>query len=250
MHEKEKDEAWEQSNTLMAHIAKNGGFKKHVEKNKDLISEAFPKKVSCVCCMDGRVTADGVRVAGSGILLGKADRELLIQQLIANHITEISRHPGCGAEGLYIKSRMAEGAPREIAEKEIEEWIAYLQKRTGAGFKEVPLSSEFHNERTIYYDFTGTFNPSHASGIFPPGFVISRNYPHADAAIESAKIGIGIATGDGDHSGYGNRFDKKNPFILVVVANNAAELADGQKELESLASKDVKVEGFIKPKTK
>lgn len=243
--EKQKDEAWENGNALMNEIRENGGFSDHVQKNKELASGAFSETVSCACCMDGRITMGGVRAAGVGLLLGPLARERFIRKLKAAGVTLVTRHPDCGAEERYIAGRKKKGVKRAVAEKEIEHWFGYLGRRLGGEVGKAAISSEFHNERVIYYDFTGTFNPAEAPGVFPPGFVITRKYLGGLAATKDAELGVEIAKGD---RGFGARFSKKHPLIVVIVAENRGQLARGHLELAGLHARSVRVEEFIKPK--
>ena len=244
--EAQKDAAWQASSKQMAEIAENGGFAEHVRENRRHAREAFPSKASCVCCMDGRISAGGARAAGSGLLLDQSGRESFIHELKKAGVTVATRHPDCGAEGVYTKRRMAEGVSREEAADEIKGWYAYLAKQLGGKSVEtVPVSGEFHNERAIYYDFTGTFNPAAARRVFPPGFVISRKYLGEQNAKKDVELGITIATGD---HGFGDRFTSGEPLMLIIVAENKKQLEDGQKELwDLLARREVRIVGFIKP---
>lgn len=244
--EQKKDGEWDESTGLMTKISANGGFAGHVKKNEAFLKDIFPKELSCVCCMDGRITVGGARAAGGGLRLSAEEKKSFIQKLRAAGVRKVMRHSDCGAEALFIKERMQQKVFREDAEKEVKDWFQYLALQLGGnGVGWVPVSPEFHNERVIYYDVTGTFDPAAAvSKVLPVGFVISRKYLEAESAVRDVNLGIAIATGE---HGYGDRFDKKNPLTIVIVANNNEELTAARSELTACISEKVTIDGFVKP---
>jgi len=99
--------------------------------------------------------------------------------------------------------------------------------------KEMHRPPEAHIARTCYYDGSGNFDYAKSSGL-PAGFIISRAYMGKETSLKEAMIAISIALG---HHGFGEKFSKGKPFILIAIGNkeNDGVPADElRRELESL----------------
>ncbi len=241
-NEHEKDTTWHATRDHLNRIKEDGGFQNAITHEP----AAFPEKVTCVCCMDERVVnekSDAVYSAGSGILIKDDPKKwkAFVKELKAAGVTNACTHEGCGAVGLYAKQK---NISLEQAIEESRESAKKLAAELGGEYEgELTVSPEdYHVAQTAYYDLTGRFNPGMAVA-FPPGFVISRKYMPAEDALAQTKVGVGIAQGE---HGYGKRFDKKNPFVIVVVADTAADLAKGKKEVKGLAGPSVIIDGFVR----
>lgn len=167
-------------------------------------------------CMD-EGTPGGVRLAGSGILLGLDRAERFARRVMADGgVSFVSYHRDCGAAGAYTAEHGGEtfDNAKSFAEK--------LAERLGVEACEVKLERPegFHIARAIHYDTTGSFDPSRVAGM-PAGFVISAKYHDEVDALAELDMAISIAMGS---HGFGDLFDREHPLLLVPVAANASQL--------------------------
>lgn len=240
---------WEKGRALAGRIEGAGGMKAWVEKNSEEAAAAFPEQVAKIGCMDERVVdqmEDAVYVAGSGILdKNNPDKTaLLIRHLRENGVKNVTMHKGCGACALFQK---ANNLSDEQLAREVDAWGRTLAAELGGEYEGVVdvTPKDFHTAHVMYYDTTGRFNPSTAPGVFPSGFVIGRHYLDSESALAQAEVGIGIAHGA---HGYGKRFDDKNRFTVIAVANDAALLEKAEKEIEALKKLGIATDGFVRPR--
>lgn len=237
--EEMKDISWKRGRDHIREIEDSNGFRFFDQSHP----EAFPEKITCVYCMDERLTervTNGVFLAGSGIL-NKDKKKKIVKALKKEGVRDVTTHEGCGAVGIYAQKK---GITADQAKKEARAWAEELSQELGGKYGgELSVDpEEYHVAQVAYYDMTGHFNPGNSFGTFPPGFVISRKYLEKDDALEQVRIGIhDIALTD---HGYGKRFDKENRFYIVVVADNQRDLANGEKEVRKFKSDVVKIDGF------
>ena len=80
----------------------------------------------------------------------------------------------------------------------------------------------------------------------------SKNEEEKKYAFVELKVAINIAFG---HHGFGEKFTAENPFIIVVVSGNEAELNSLKKEIAQTIAQDeetkihadkIKIDGFVK----
>lgn len=201
----------------------------------------------CFECSDGRVVTSGVKVAiaGEGILLGDADRQILVDVLKGKNIP-ITGHEGCGAAGMAHPGPDSDKYGYAGAEK--------LASDTGNHYKEVhheSFRSSIHDERSLVLDGTLRFNCSSWTE-FPPQFIASSaGLGLSESYIETeTKALTGIALGD---HGLGERFSAENPFYIIISAKDQAQL-DSLTAISESAVKDfgdrVMVTGFVAPEAK
>lgn len=250
-HQELFDDAWKKSNEnflvkglkagrkIEELLAEMPGFKEALS-DKSLLENPD----CCFDCSDGRVVTSGVKVAiaGEGILLNEADRQLLQKALADKNIT-ITGHEGCGAAGM--------AHPGQDSDKYGYEGAENLARLTNNRYQEVHhelFRSSIHDERSLIIEGTLRFNPAGWKE-FPAQFIASS----AALGLSDEYIGVeakaltGIALGD---HGLGERFDAENPFYLIISANDQGQL-DHLTEICESAVKDfgnrVKVTGFIAP---
>lgn len=197
---------------------------------------AFAKAPIELGCSDGRVCEHRFGGAGDFILATLADQEKLARQN-RGRIKVVKSHEGCGAAAIKFREMQAAGELLPEGVLTSDQLGAYYAKelagKLGASYAHTDASEmlgPFHNERAIYLDGTGKFNPEFLFDKLPSGFMcsgaalgLSSKYLETELAT-LAKIALG------DH-GFGDRLDQKNPLVVVVSANSQEQLA----ELESIA---------------
>lgn len=245
------DSAWERSNENYLIKGLKAG-----KKIEDLLpkmpgfKEVFLKKSlldysDCrLECSDGRVVTSSVKVAlaGEGLLLDDADRNILIKAVEGKKIV-ITGHEGCGAAAMAYPGPNSDDYGYDSAEK--------LASETGNEYKEIhhdEFRSQIHDERALVIEETLKFNCAGWSE-FPPQFISSAAaLGLSDAYLEKEmKALTGIALGD---HGFGNRFNPDNPFYIIVCAKDQEQLNHllkiGQTVVKDFGDR-VKVDGFIAP---
>jgi hypothetical protein len=205
--------------------------------------KAFDHELTCLDCSDGRVcSGPKMALAGEGILLGLEDLAILERAIKEKGLT-ISGHENCGAAGIAHPGEHSDDFGYEYAKE--------LASNTGNAYKEVhhdEFKCEVHNERALVLEGTGRFDVANLEG-FPGQFISSASHFGLSTEYQKteAKALINIALGS--HS-FGERFDKENPFYLIVSAKDAEQLAATTKMAEEVATEfdgRVKVSGFIAP---
>lgn len=216
------------------------------------INKAFENFPEILGCSDGRIREHRIGGAGDFILASKEEREKFISEN-RGKIREVTSHSGCGAAGLKFKAikeageQLPEGveAPDDLG-------IHYskdLAEKLGANYRHIKareMSGELHNERVIYFDGTGKFNPGVLSEM-PAGFISSS--PKLGFSEEYLRNELGALANIAlsDH-GFGDKFNQENPFYIIVSARDDEELARLKKVAESAAEQfdgKVVVDGFI-----
>lgn len=262
--EAQMQKEWDQQNGAMFEIFKNGAAdffaKVGVEKAKVESHET-------VCCIDeGTANVDDgenkFAMAGSGILFPAAswsERLNRVAELyIKLKIKKVTSHDGCGAAGIaWKRDGGKEGTGCETSDEYGKKWVAELQgtineklKAFNGGeveianisSKEMVRPPEFHNARVVWFDGVGNFNPHKLGDKIPKGFLIEygliiknaktdeeSNYPFAEL-----QVAIDIALGS---HGFGNKFTKESPFLVVVLAKDDRQLSVIKKTMSSMIEK-------------
>ncbi len=205
--------------------------------------QAFDHKLTCLECSDGRVcSGPKIALAGEGLLLGPEDSAIL-EKAIKDQGLTVTGHENCGAAGI---ARPGAGSDDYGYEKAKE-----LASKTGSIYREVhhdEFTCAVHNERALVLEGTGRFDVANLEG-FPGQFISSASYFGLSTEYQKveAKALINIALGS--HS-FGERFDKENPFYLIVSARDEEQLKNVTALAEEVAAEfagRVKVSGFIAP---
>jgi hypothetical protein len=244
-HEELFDQEWQkgQENELIKALKSETGFEKKLFELPGF-KEAFAHKLTCLECSDGRVNSHlgKLALAGEGLLLEPEDRAILVKAIKEQGLT-ITGHENCGAAGIAHPGPESDDYGYQKAKE--------LVADTGNAYREVhhdEFTSSVHNERTLVLEGTGRFNVADLEG-FPGQFISSASHFGLSAEYQKteAKALIGIALGD--HS-FGKRFDKENPFYLIVSAKDEEQLKTITALAEEIAADYdglVKVSGFIAP---
>ena len=261
-HAEEAQNLWEESEKLeFIRGLKAGKSVAEIMSQLDT-AEAFAEKSEVAGCSDGRICDEDehrLGTAGNGILLffdsmfdKSKDQTKLEKFILANKgkIKKVKSHDHCGAAKIKFDLMQAAGEKLPEGVNTSDELGIYysqeLARRLGAEYEHTKMLNTMHNERAIYLDGTGKFNPS-ALPELPAGFMCSGpdlGFNPKDQEVELvtlAKIPLG------DH-GFGERFDKDNPFYIVVSANNQKQLDELKEIAERAASQfngKIKVDGFI-----
>lgn len=229
---------WRNQSATLKAIRKQG-MQAYVDSLEG-IEEAFESDDHTLCCIDEGTPFGDMRSAGSGILLEGEDRAKFIEELKRAGVKEVTSHTGCGAAALYReKMGITDKSVDEVAQEGARRMAEELGVPYSGHITELARPKEFHNARVVYFDGTGSFNPSAVKGL-PAGFVVSRKFMTPEQARIETRITMSIAFGD---HGFGKKFSENEP--LVVVAIGAGELTTAQllKELEGLAGdRPVKLE--------
>lgn len=229
-HQAQLEHEWKRQSAKLDAIL-NRGMQAYTD-NVEGVEAAFETGEHTLCCIDEGTPFGDMRSAGSGILMEGEDRATFITNLKKAGVKEVTSHAGCGAAALYReKMRITDKSVDEVAQ----EGARRVAEELGVPYKghiiELARPKELHNARVIYFDGTGSFNPSAVDGL-PAGFVVSRKFMTTEQAKSETGIAMSIAFGD---HGFGKKFSEQEP--LLVVAIGAEELTTAQllKELEGLA---------------
>lgn len=262
--EQEKQSAWEAENDEVKTLLNDGADKYFKQEFPDL-KHSFLSKLECVVCMDeGTAHKDyggesKFCMAGSGILFPANSEEERIQKVakmfIDLGISEVTSHGGCGAAGLAYKRDFpdAKSTTPEQIEEYAKNWARKVAEEMGRlgheenfghiATEEMERPAEFHVARVVYYDCIGGFNPNKEIGL-PMGFVIERKHEPAEYAQEELKVAADIAFG---HHGFGDRFSKDLPFVIIVLAASQDEVQNIKKQIEETLKENKNLkEGKIK----
>jgi len=176
------------------------------------LSDAFRPGDRGLRCIDGR-TPGGVRLAGSGILMGLQKARAFAEAAGADRVTF---HEDCGAARLWATENSRDVTEATACAREFAQQLA---DALGVPCAETPLvgPSGFHDETVIYYDGTGLANPSRVSGL-PKGFVVSRPYFGDDfvAALDQVQLAVQLALSD---IGFADLFTPEHPLRLVAIGH-------------------------------
>lgn len=204
---------------------------------------AFRLRDLVVRCIDGRVEG-GLRLAGSGIGIGLEKARRFAE---VGGATGISYHRDCGAAALWAREQ---GLPVEEATQYAREFADKLAGELGVSCSEAWLEGEegFHDELVVYYDGTGSFDPSRVR-FLPRGFVINRRLLDFDApyALQQVEIAVGIALGE---HGFAELFTPDTPLRLVPIGADEQQVQHLAAELqpwEAAHKGRVVVDGLVAP---
>jgi hypothetical protein len=198
------------------------------------LAKAFSPADKSVRCID-EGTPGGLRIAGSGILLGVDKAAELLK---ASGADGVYSHDECGAAGIYARQNNLDVSKSDEYGKDFAKAVAEkagLPYKGHIGIGEMKRPSGLHVARVVYYDGTGKFD-CEACPAFPTGFVVSRRFLPKDYALEEVKVCIGIATGD---HGFGGLITPEKPFMLIAVGDPANPDFSQEKlvaELQGIAS--------------
>ena len=214
MLETQKKQLWQQGSDAVGSIML-GTTQSYWESLSDRKLVIEPTDRGLRCMDEG--TPGGIRLAGSGILLGLDKAGRFARRATSDGgVDFVSYHRDCGAAGAYTAEHGGEtfDNARQFAEK--------LAKQLGVEAREVKLERPqgLHIARAVYYDTTGHFDPSRVAGM-PAGFVISARYHDEADALAELDMAIGIAMGS---HGFGGLFHQEHPLLVVSVAANASQL--------------------------
>ncbi len=214
---------WEKAQSTVDALAGHG-MQEYV--NSLPFSEgAFSLTDRVIRCIDGRVEG-GLRLAGSGIGIGIEKARRFAE---AGGATGITYHKDCGAAALWAREQ---GLPVEDAKQYAREFSEKLAAELGVPCSEAWLEGEegFHDELVVYYDGTGSFDPSRVR-FLPRGFVINRRLLDFDVpyALQQVEIAVGIALGE---HGFGELFTANTPLRLIPIGADAEHMRHLAAELQ------------------
>jgi len=210
-------------------------------------------------CADGREEiSDPLRegkLAEAGQCILYSDEEL--DKFVAENkgkIKSVCSHVGCGAAKIKYDQMLSAGLSLPAGVTTSDELGVYFSKqlaeRLGAQYGHTgpeELRSQEHDERALILAHAN-FDASKIKD-FPAHFsshALTLN-DNVDYIKASTEILSGIALGS---HGFGSRFTAKNPFYVVVVAQDAAELESIKSSLAYLIDKSedrIKITGSIAP---
>ena len=229
---------WTESQ-LVRECIERDGIESYVRSLSNL-SDAFRPGDRALRCIDGR-TPGGVRLAGSGMLLGLEKAKAFAQAAGCDRVTY---HEDCGAARAWAQEHSRDVSEATTCAREFADELAQALSLPCA---ETPLVGPpgFHDETVIYYDGTGLANPARVSGL-PRGFVVSRA-PFGDdfpPALEQVKLAVGLALSD---IGFGDFFTREHPLRIVAIGHPREarfSLEQLRQELGLLELERTLTEGF------
>ena len=275
---------FERDGKLLLDIKEAGGWQEYVTAHADRVrEEAFykPSLVKAIGCIDegdDRTEASGqelhlTRTAGSGILdmdlddllennpLSPSHIEKMADAFIAEGITVIQGHGGCGAGGVALEKLLEKELKRPLTPEEKKQLVtpeavdalvikysnaivaAMTRKLTEAGktteeidrvrvhFKPIGQLSrpaEAHVAQVVYYDGTNAFKTS--SDVLPAGFLVSARKILSSKA-GSRTVDLAKAISFGGH-GPGELLNGEHPLHIVVIGNPDDPAFSGQQLLQ------------------
>ncbi len=199
---------------------------------------AFTLKDTHLRCID-EGTPGGLHMAGSGVLYQNAVEDL------RGKITGIWTHENCGAAALYVKNKNIQTeSPDGVADEEAKKLaqtlgVPYLGRIAA---KDMSRPADLHTARAIYYDGTGSFDPTLIPGM-PQGFIVSRKLI-SDPAYARAEVEVAIGIALGEH-GFGSHFTGAHPLYIVNVGGlgpQSIASATMAEEMKGVAGKYHNVE--------
>lgn len=232
--------------------------------------EAFVHDKDCVCCIDERVasrdTLGGNEVngrwfiAGSGILLpveSWRDRaKIAAEEAFKRGIKQFSYHAGCGAAKLAVDNDLSQLEEPDkylldpnlhaeqfssLAQAELNKLNKINEKVIFVPKKEV-VPFGFHNAIGAVVDGTGEFNPHVMKDGEPlkhcfmldwkSGSELTDGKQNAGYNLIELQTAIGIAF---DH-GFGDKFDSKNRFNVVLISHDSDQLKEMKNAVKAYIS--------------
>ena len=225
---------WEESqkNFVIRSLREGKNLAEIISSIEDF-EKAFAKVPKILGCSDGRIRDHRFGGAGDFILASEEEREKFISEN-RGKIKEVTSHDGCGAAGLKFKARQdaGEALPDGVttADKLGIYYAKELARQLGADYRHIgaeEMTGDIHNERVIYFDGTGKFNPSALSEM-PAGFISSSPSLGLSEEYSQNELSALANISLGDH-GFGEKFTKKSPFYVIAIAPNNEQLAKLKK---------------------
>lgn len=232
------EQYWQNAKTLLERVLKVGANQYFNSQTE--IKRAFSLSDRSLRCID-EGTPGGIHLAGSGILL---DIDRAVEYSKRARVDGVYSHEDCGAVDLYAELENLDPA---FADEYGREWAKTLAKRLKVPYNgHIPIAKMArprgrHIAAAAYYDATGEFDYS-AISTLPVGFIISRKYLDDDYAKTELKTALKIALGS---HGFGQKFSKELPFLIIVLAKTEKALKETAAEAEETAAEfreKVKVE--------
>ena len=222
----QKRKAWEQEAGVSTAIARAGGVASYLTALPGW-QKAFELRDRYLRCID-EGTPGGLHLAGSGILL---DMGRAAETARAMRVEAVTYHDDCTEIINWGKTKnLLPGSEFEEAKKI---YVRLAQELGVPLYKtELKRPEGLHAARVIYYDGTGSFDPSAVNGL-PIGFVISRRYLKADYALSEVTMALDVAFGA---HGFGEWFTRTTPLWLVVLGSRSLPSAKLIGELEPLVA--------------
>jgi hypothetical protein len=213
----------------------NAGFAEYAVGLGDELAVDFQAD-TVVRCVDEGIT-NGLRVAGSGIILPPEEAAVLLNDIGATGITS---HELCGAAALMAGDKDPNAYAISWAQETAE--IAGLPYEGHIPASELHRPKQFHDTGVIYVDETNRFAPRNDSPL-PQGFVISADLPgRQDLVTAQVDTVIGIAM----HHGFGEELFREEP-LRVVHIEKPGDVYTDTSSLQNVANKYdglVVVDGF------
>lgn len=224
--EQHLNELWEESSMTEWVIMLKAGYGLEDIIPKTRLNNTLPKK-SLILCADGRCIHDGseISLAGSGILMAQ---DIFDRVMTEKEIEVITSHDQCGAAALAYNKALAEGTLPEGISNGDEYgrwWSEQMAMKYGKTHRHVSakdFNDPLHHERGIIFDATLKLHPSLYKGM-PNMFVANTpryGIPWYTEAVVKALTQIGL----GDHAFGAKRFNKNDPFYIIIGARDKEEL--------------------------
>jgi hypothetical protein len=253
-HTEDLENLWEKSETeVIRRLNAGEKMEEIVAFMGEEIKTAFVEEPVKLGCSDGRIKEHRLGGAGDFILASWEEREKFISEN-KGKIKEVTSHDGCGAAGLKFKAMQEEGeATLPDGVTTADELGVYYAKKLaeelGAEYRHISaeeMTGDIHNERVIYFDGTGKFNPR-ALKEMPAGFISTGSkFGFSDEYCREELSALSnIAFG---HHGFGDKFTKENPLYIIISASDEEELVKLKQVAESAAKQfdgRVVVDGFV-----
>jgi hypothetical protein len=186
---------------------------------------------SISACVDegvspGKYQQGRLRIAGSGVLLGKERAQQLWKMA---GITTVTAHQGCGAAALYCQRFAPDQADSS-------QYVAGLLKQwaeeVGLKFEYITQLDrpDFHTARAVSIVTSQDFRPNQVKSM-PKTFIVSAvgsSEEVANDAILSAQIALG------DH-GFADQFSPDQPLMMALIGspNDQVTLEQIKQQIEA-----------------
>ena len=247
-------------------LRESRGISEIIKKDDRIWQKAFDKKgrkQKVIICADERVVPIRgefkIGIAGQLILASNKDKQDFIQRW-KGKIKTIRSHNGCGAAAIaYGKLSLAEknkfiedvqnlALEEEIFQKVSQEDLygAYhsyqLARELDADFQHLLFSKmrgpeKFHDARMIFWSADPTFDPANLPEEYLPPHFLANGLAFGlgeEYCLAELKILTGIALG---HHGFGDLFNKKDPFFVVCVGIDKNVLAKVKQTLSGFGNR-------------
>jgi len=220
----QKRKAWEQEAGVTTAIARSGGVASYLTALAGW-QRAFELRDRYLRCID-EGTPGGVHLAGSGILL---DMGRAAETARTMKVEAVTYHDDCMEVISWGKTKNL--PPGSEVEEAMKIYARLAQELRVPLYKaKLERPEGLRIARAIYYDGTGSFDPSAISGL-PNGFVISRRYLRADYALSEITMALDIAFGT---YGFGEWLTRTTPLWLVVLGSRSLPAARLIREIDPL----------------